>query len=143
MAVDRDAAERAIRAFLTALGHDPRNSAILEGTPARVTEAFAEDLLSGYAVDIPALLLAESEPLAKDGPRGLVIVRDVSVATVCPHHLLPALGKAAVAYLPGERIVGIGTIARTVDALARRLTLQETIGDSVVRALMEGAGAGT
>jgi GTP cyclohydrolase I len=92
-------------------------------------------------VDVRALLVAESEPLAKDGPRGIVVVRNLSLATVCPHHLLPALGRAAVAYLPGERIVGIGTIARTVDAFARRLTLQETIGESVVRALVEGLRA--
>ena len=137
MPVDRDAAERAIGAFLKALGQDPETNPALVGTPARVTEAFTEDLLSGYAVDVAALLLAESEPIAKDGPRGLVVVRGVTVATVCPHHLLPALGRAAVAYLPGERLVGIGTIARTVDAFARRLTLQETIGESVVRALME------
>ena len=141
MAVDRDAAERAIGAFLKALGHDPETSAMLTGTPARVTEAFDRDLLSGYSVDVSALLVAESEPTGKDGPRGLVIVRDVSVATVCPHHLLPGLGRAAVAYLPGERIVGIGTIARTVDAFARRLTLQETIGESVVHALMDAVGA--
>lgn len=141
MAVDRDAAERAIRAFLQALGHDPRANAILEGTPARVTEAFERDLLSGYTVDVQSLLVLESEPIAEDGPHGLVIVRGVSVATVCPHHLLPGLGRAVVAYLPGERIIGIGTIARVVDAFARRLTLQETIGDSIVRALMNAGGA--
>jgi GTP cyclohydrolase I len=141
MPVDRDAAERAIGAFLKALGQNPETNPILADTPARVTEAFTQDLLSGYAVDVAGLLMAESEPLAKDGPRGPVVVRDLSLATVCPHHLLPALGRAAVAYLPGDRLVGIGTIARTVDAFARRLTLQETIGESVVRALMETARA--
>jgi GTP cyclohydrolase IA len=141
MAVDRDAAERAMHAFLKALGHDPGENAVLAGTPARVTEAFEKDLLSGYAVDVPRILLEESEPLGEDGPRGLVVIRDVSVATLCPHHLLPGLGRAAVAYLPGRRIVGIGTIARTVDAFARRLTLQETIGESVVRALVSVVGA--
>jgi GTP cyclohydrolase IA len=141
MAVDRSAAERAIAAFLTALGHDPQKSADLRDTPARVVEAFERDLLSGYSVDVPALLAAESTPLAKDAPRGLVLVRDVSVATVCPHHLLPGLGRATIAYTPGDRIVGIGTLARVAEAFARRLTLQETIGEEVVRALVEHGGA--
>lgn len=141
MTIDRDAAERAIGAFLKALGHDPERHAILSGTPARVTDAFERDLLSGYAVDVPRLLVEESEPLAKDGPRGLVIVRDLNVATICPHHLLPGVGRAAVAYLPEARLVGIGAIARAVDAFARRLTLQETIGESVVRALVDSVGA--
>lgn len=143
MAVDRDAAEHAIRAFLTALGRDPKNDPTLAGTPARVAEAWARDLLAGYDVDVPSLLLAESEILERGaaGAAGLVIVKDVAVATICPHHLLPGLGRASVAYLPGTRLVGIGTIARTVDAFARRLTLQETIGESVVRALVSVVGA--
>jgi GTP cyclohydrolase I len=139
--VDRAAAERAIRAFLVALGYDPAKSEDLQGTPARVTEAFETDLLAGEGVDVRELLLAESSVIGAAGPRGLVVVDRISVATICPHHLLPGLGQAAVAYLPGQRLVGIGTIARLVDAVARRLTLQEDIGESVVRALMEHAGA--
>jgi GTP cyclohydrolase IA len=141
MAVDRSAAEQAIRSFLKALGHDPDGNPELSETPSLVTEAFANDLLSGYAVDVRALLSSESAPLGESGPRGLVIVRGVDVTTMCPHHLLPAMGLALVAYYPGNRIVGIGTLAKLVDAFARRLTLQETICDDVVRALMELAGA--
>jgi GTP cyclohydrolase I len=141
MAVDRAGAERAIRAFLVALGHDPERSAELESTPARVTEAFATDLLAGQDVDVGALVRGESSPLAEHGPRGLVVVDRIRVATVCPHHLLPGLGHATAAYLPGTSLLGIGTIARVVDAYARRLTLQESIGESVVRALLEHAGA--
>jgi GTP cyclohydrolase I len=106
-----------------------------------VTEAFERELLAGYAVDVAALLAAESRAVARDGMRGLVAVGGIEVATVCPHHLLPGMGRATVAYLPGERLVGIGAIARTVDAFARRLTLQESIGEQVVRALVEHAGA--
>lgn len=139
--VDRQAAERAIAAFLRALGHDPESSPELADTPARVAEAFERDLLSGYSVDIRALLQAESSEIRNDGPRGPVIVRDASIASMCPHHLLPSMGVATVGYLPGDRIIGIGTLARLVDAFARRLTLQETIGENVVRALTEHAGA--
>jgi GTP cyclohydrolase I len=141
MAVDRRAAERAIAAFLTALGHTPDASPDLADTPARVTAAFLDELLSGYAVDVPALLRSECIPLESDGPRGLVVVRDVHVATVCPHHLLPGFGTATVAFVPGQYLVGIGTIARVVDAFARRLTLQEAIGENVVRTLVDVAGA--
>jgi GTP cyclohydrolase I len=70
-----------------------------------------------------------------------VVVRGLAVTTVCPHHLLPALGTAAVGYLPGQRLLGLGTFARLVDAASRRLTLQEGIGDRVVAALMSRGGA--
>jgi len=140
--IDRHAAEQAILAFLRALGHDPEASPELVDTPARVTEAFESDLLSGYSIDVRALLQADSEPLPPaSSPAGPVILRGATVASVCPHHLLPATGLATVAYVPGDRIVGIGTLARLVDAFARRLTLQETIGERVVSALMEHAGA--
>jgi len=139
--VDRHAAERAIAAFLRALGHDPEASSELFDTPARVAEAFERDLLAGYSVDIHALLQSESVAIAEDGPRGSVVVRDAAVSAVCPHHLLPAMGVATVGYLPGDRLVGIGTLTRLVDAYARRLTLQEAIGENVVRALVEHAGA--
>lgn len=138
--VDREGAERAILAFLEALGQNPEDPE-LAGTPARVVEAFVNDLLSGYRVDVPALLNAESSVIAHLGDRGVVAVKGISVATVCPHHLLVGMGRADVAYLPGTRIVGIGTIARVVDAYARRLTLQEAISDNVVHALVDHAGA--
>ena len=80
----------------------------------------------------------EAPKAAKSGP---VAVTQIAVATLCPHHLLPALGVAHVVYLPGAKLLGIGTISALVDACARRLTLQEAIGQDVVAALMEHAGA--
>jgi GTP cyclohydrolase I len=56
---------------------------------------------------------------------------------MCPHHLLPALGTATVAYLPGERLLGLGTVARLVETAARRLALQESVGETVVAMLLE------
>lgn len=140
MAIDRAAAERAVEALLQALGHDPQKDPELAETPARVADALANDLLAGEGVDVR--MLFEAGPAA-DGARatGLVVVRDIAVATLCPHHLLPALGTAIVAYLPGRRLFGLGTIARLVDATARRLTLQEQIGQNVVQALIEHGGA--
>ena len=141
MAVDRVAAARAIGDFLNALGFDPAQHADLTDTPARVTEAFTDDLLRGHGVDVGELIRkgsCEAPPAAKSGP---VAVTGIDVATVCPHHLLPALGRASVVYLPGTLLLGIGTLTAVVDAFARRLTLQEAIGQNVVSALVEHAGA--
>lgn len=137
--MDKAAAERAIAEFLRALGHDPKADPELADTPKRVAEAFADELLTGYSVDLAALL-AEGSPPARANP-GIVVVRHIAVATVCPHHLLSSLGHATVAYRPGQRVLGLGTIARLVDACARRLALQEQIGENVVGALVQLAGA--
>ncbi|HYQ26803.1 MAG TPA: GTP cyclohydrolase I [Polyangiaceae bacterium] len=141
MAVDRAAAARAIGDFLKALGFDPAAHADLADTPERVTEAFADDLLRGHAVNVRDLLRkgsCEAPPGAKSGP---VAVTGIAIATTCPHHLLPALGRASIVYLPGQSLLGIGTLTALVDAFARRLTLQEAIGQNVVSALIEHAGA--
>ena len=142
MAIDRKAAERAIADFLRALGHDPAKDPVLAETPERATEAFAVELLGGYDVDVRALIEGGSSPFPERPDRhGIVAVRDIAVATVCPHHLLPALGSATVAYRPGRLLLGLGVIAHVVDAFARRLTMQEAIGERVVEALLEIAGA--
>lgn len=141
MAVDRQRAEKAIADFLAALGHDPSVTPELARTPELVTEAFERELLAGYQIDVPGLLATESGKLGPHDAHGVVVLQGVHVATLCPHHLLPGIGTATVAYLPGDRVVGIGALARTVDAFARRLTLQETLGAAVVRALLDHAGA--
>jgi GTP cyclohydrolase I len=136
MSVDREAAERAIQAFLQALGHDPQANPELRETPARVAEAYADELLAGYGVDIGTLIRTGSLAIGGAVPPGPVAVHGLAVATVCPHHLTPALGRAVVGYLPGTRMLGLGTLARLVDACARRLVTQEQIGQHVVEALM-------
>lgn len=137
--MDRERARTAIREFLLALDRDPERDPELAGTPERVVAAFADELLSGYGADLPALVLKDSAPA--EGPLGVIAVRNIACATMCPHHLMPAFGHASVVYRPGARVLGLGTIARLVDACARRLVLQETIGDDVVKALLGHAGA--
>ncbi|MCA9629929.1 MAG: GTP cyclohydrolase I [Myxococcales bacterium] len=139
MPVDRQRAQLAIEDFLRALGRDPDSDPELRGTPERVTDAFADELLRGYAIDTQRLVSEALSPAR--GDEDLVLVKHIRVATMCPHHLMPALGEALVAYLPGEHVLGIGTLARLVHAFAERLTLQETIGEKVVEALMSDAGA--
>jgi GTP cyclohydrolase I len=136
--VDRKAAARAIEDFLRALGHEPVGD--LQGTGERVADAWADDLLEGEAIDVEAVLREGSIPLDEAGA-GLVVVRDLAVTTMCPHHLLPAHGTGLVAYLPGDRVAGIGTIAHVLDAFSRRLTLQERIGADVAAILVRELGA--
>jgi GTP cyclohydrolase I len=133
MSVSRPDAERAIHQFLRALGHDP-DSDVLRGTPRRVVDAFADELLSGYATDVE-LLLAEGSEANDTRTSGIVVVNDISLSTVCPHHLMPAVGTASLAYIPGARVLGLGALPRLVHAYARRLSLQEQIGANVVEAL--------
>lgn len=131
--MDRDAAARAIEAFLRALGRDPERDPELLGTGARVADAYADELLDGYRVDVDALL---SQSVIA-GSTDLVIVRDLAVTTICPHHLLPAVGTATVAFAPDEYIIGVGVVGALVDAFAHRFALQEHIGDRVVAALQK------
>lgn len=129
----------AVERFLDSLGLPAavRRSADLASTPARVAEAWLDDLIDGYAVD-PAQVLAGGTPSAS---RDLVAVTDIEFHSVCPHHLLPSRGVAHVGYLPGGKLVGFGQIVRLVDALAHRLVLQEDLARQVVEALAEHLGA--
>lgn len=123
---DRQAAADAIDAFLRALG---RNEPDVQGSGARVADMFIDELCAGYAVDTRALVTSATMPA--DRP-SLVVVRAVPVVTTCPHHLLPSIGTATVAFESTTKIIGLGTVISLVDAHARRLELQERIGQSVV-----------
>lgn len=135
--VDLARAAEAIEQFLRAVGAPVGQDPELAETGRRVAEAFAGDLLAGYRAD-PAAILAEST--ASDA-RGMVLVTAIGTSTTCPHHLMPAPGLAHVGYLPGERVVGLGALARLVDCYARRLILQEDLGRAIALALVEHLGA--
>lgn len=136
MMIDRKRAEAAMSEFLQALG---LKGPELAETPARVTAAYADELLAGYQVDVRQLIVEGSELIVR--PSDPVIVDGIRTATVCPHHFLVAEGSALVAYVPGERVLGLGVVARLVNACSRRLALQEEIAGQVADALMEHAGA--
>lgn len=133
---DLDRAAAAIEAFLRAIGA-PEGDPELVGTGRRVAEAFVHDLLSGYAAD-PAQILAETT--ATRAP-GMVLVTRIPTTAMCPHHLLPATGVVHVGYEPTERVAGLGAIARLVQCHARRLVLQEDLGQRVVDDLVMHLGA--
>src|SRR5438105_4862318 len=103
---DRQAAARAIDAFLKAIGRDPSAEPDLTGSGARVADAFIDELCDGYDVDVAAVLRSNAigDKSEKSGERSgpptaiaagtdLVIVRDIAVTTTCPHHLMPAVGR--------------------------------------------------
>lgn len=100
----------------------------LEDTPKRVIEAF-EELYNGYSMDADTLLDATFNA---EGYDGIVLLRDIEFYSTCEHHLQPFRGRAHVAYIPTDKIVGISKLARIVELHARRLQNQERITKSVV-----------
>jgi GTP cyclohydrolase I len=126
--VDLDAAADAVRALLLALGRDP-DSENLADTPARVAAAYAE-LIAPREFDLTTFPNDE-------GYDELVVVRDIPVQSLCEHHLLPFQGVAHVAYLPGNRILGLSKLARVVELFARDLQVQERLTKQVARWLQQ------
>jgi GTP cyclohydrolase I len=137
---DLVAAARALDEFLRALGQDVAVNTELVGTGQRVAEAFAHEFCAGHGVDLDALVAPHliaapgTEKKSADG-RSRVLLRDVPLSTMCPHHLLPSEGTADVAYEPAALIVGVGAIAGLLQTAARRLVLQETLGHDVTAVL--------
>jgi GTP cyclohydrolase I len=126
--VDLEAAARAVRDLLIALGRDP-DSEHLRKTPQRVALAY-EELLTPVAVD------ATTFP-NDEGYDELVVVRDIPFHSLCEHHLLPFVGKAHITYLPKDRIVGLSKLARVVEHYSRNLQVQERMTQQIANWLEE------
>lgn len=126
--IDLPGAEQAVRDLLRALGRDNREAG-LRDTPRRVAAAFAELLTHE-----PVSLTTFANDSAYDE---LVVVGDIPFHSLCMHHLLPFHGVAHVAYLPGERIIGLSKLARVVELFARELQLQERLTMQVASCLQE------
>jgi GTP cyclohydrolase IA len=119
------------RAMIGHLGEDAGRAGLLD-TPARFAKA-VRFLTGGYEMepeDVVGSGIFEAEG------DGLVLVRDVEFHSLCEHHLLPFFGRVHVAYLPGERIIGLSKIPRIVDLYSRRLQVQERITEQVADALV-------
>jgi GTP cyclohydrolase I len=120
--VDVERAEKAARDLLEALGADLADEGVRD-TPRRVAAAYAE-LLTPEPFDMTTFPNEE-------GYDELVVVRDIPFHSLCMHHLLPFHGTATVAYIPGERIIGLSKLARVVDLFARDLQVQERLTTQV------------
>ena len=119
--VDLPRIEAAVREVLTAIGEDPDRDG-LQRTPSRVAKMYAE-VFSGLREDPAHHLQVQFEADHDE----MVMVRDIPFYSMCEHHLLPFVGKAHVAYLPNNRVVGISKLARVVEIYSKRMQVQETM----------------
>jgi len=127
--------EQAVITILKAVGEDPNREG-LKQTPARVA-AMYEELFSGLTED-PAKHL---DVYFTEQYDEMVILRDIPFYSMCEHHLLPFMGKAHVAYLPGGKVVGLSKLARVVEAYARRPQVQERLTGQIADLIMGHIGA--
>ncbi|HVQ07420.1 MAG TPA: GTP cyclohydrolase I FolE [Allosphingosinicella sp.] len=130
--VPRDVAE-AVRTLIRWAGDDPDREG-LRDTPARVARAWRE-YASGYAEDPAHHLSRTFEEVG--GYDEIVLLRDIPFQSHCEHHLAPIIGKAAIAYLPGDRVVGISKLARVLHGFSRRLQVQERLTAQVADTIWE------
>jgi GTP cyclohydrolase I len=132
VAVPEEVAE-AVRTLIRWAGDDPGREGLLD-TPARVARAWKE-YARGYGED-PALHLSRTfEEVG--GYDEIVLLKDIPFQSHCEHHLAPIIGKAAIAYLPGTRVVGISKLARVLHGFARRLQVQERLTAQVADCIWE------
>jgi GTP cyclohydrolase I len=112
--------ELAVRMILANVGEDPYRQG-LEGTPDRIARMYSE-VLGGYDVDIEKLINGALFDVAYDE---MIVVKDIEFYSMCEHHMLPFFGRAHVAYIPTDKVVGLSKIPRIVEMFARRLQVQE------------------
>jgi len=130
-------AEEAFKTILSWLGEDPNREGLLE-TPKRVMKAYKE-YFAGYKED-PSKILDKTFGDV-DGYDDMVIQKNISIQSHCEHHMAPIIGKAHVAYIPKERVVGLSKLARVVEVFSKRLQTQERLTMQVAKTLMESLDA--
>lgn len=119
-----------VRTILESVGEDPDREG-LEKTPMRVAKAL-RFFTSGYSQKLEDLV---NGAVFRESHREMVVVRDIDVHSMCEHHMVPFIGKAHVAYLPRDNIIGLSKLARIVDMYARRLQVQERLGKQICHAI--------
>jgi GTP cyclohydrolase I len=129
----REEAEAAVTTLLKWIGEDVDREG-LRDTPARVAKAYGE-LFNGYAQNTATVLGRTFEEAG--GYDDMVLVKDIPFHSHCEHHMVPIIGKAHVAYLPDDKILGLSKIARVVEIFARRLQIQENLTAQIAHAIDE------
>ena len=129
----RKQAEDAVRTLLLWAGEDTRREGLID-TPRRVAKAY-EDWFSGYAVNPYEFLERTFEEV--EGYDEMIVLRDITFESHCEHHMAPIIGKAAIAYLPRNHVVGISKLARVLHGFARRLQIQERLTAQVAQCIWD------
>ncbi len=129
----QEEAEQAVRTLLAFAGEDTAREGLVE-TPARVLRAYGE-LFAGYKADVKEILSKTFTEVG--GYKDIVMVRDIPFYSHCEHHMVPFFGKAHIAYLPHDGVVGLSKLARLVEAYARRFQTQENLTAQIIDALNE------
>ena len=119
----REEAQKAVRTLIEWAGDNPNREGLVE-TPKRVVKAY-EEFFAGYDDDPEEILRKTFEEV--EGYDEMVLVKNIRLESHCEHHIVPILGKAHIAYIPNNRVVGISKLARIVDAFGKRLQTQETM----------------
>lgn len=131
MAIDRKKIEKAVRLFLEGVGDDPQRPG-LKQTPQRVAQ-MCQEIFAGIGADVGKVI----KVLSEDQHDEIVLIRDIPFYSICEHHLLPFIGKAHLAYVPGRKeITGLSKLARLVDVHAKRLQLQERLTTEIAEAMV-------
>ena len=130
-------AEQAFKTILSWMGEDPNREGLLE-TPKRVVKAFKE-YFKGYSEDPKQILNKTFGDV--EGYDDMVIQKNISVQSHCEHHMAPIIGKAHVAYIPKDRVVGLSKLARVVEVFSKRLQTQERLTMQIAKTIMESLDA--
>ena len=133
--MDQEKLKQAVSLLLEAIGEDKEREG-LKDTPDRIARMY-EEIFEGYDKDPKEIL---SKVFTADNSE-MVIEKDITFYSMCEHHMMPFYGKAHIAYIPGEKVVGISKLARTVEVFARRLQIQERMTGQIADAIMESLGA--
>ena len=131
--MDRDKIQAGVRMILEGVGEDPSREGLLD-TPRRVADMYAE-IFAGLGADASEHFCVTFN----EGHQEMVLVRDIPLYSVCEHHLLPFIGRAHVAYVPGKsgRICGLSKLARVVDVFAKRPQVQERLTSQIADTIVE------
>lgn len=124
--------EGLVRRMLALLGEDPERQGLLK-TPERVAKSLSW-LTRGYEMDVHEVV---GDAVFEEVHTSMVMVRDIELYSLCEHHLLPFFGKAHIAYIPDNRIVGLSKLPRLVEVFARRLQVQERLTEEIAQAVQD------